>query len=104
MLALELDQVTELKFNKLLNLFGKNYNLLIDNIFDYRIKELEKGLRNIKLDLLKYESKYNLKTEDFYKRFQNSEFGEDSDCNDFLIWSGLYESYLEFNDELKLLL
>ncbi len=50
MLTLELDIQTEKRFSKLLNIHGSNYANLINSLFDYRINELNKGIRNIELD------------------------------------------------------
>ncbi|MBM2815762.1 MAG: hypothetical protein HW421_2524 [Ignavibacteria bacterium] len=104
MLTLELDVQTEMRFSKLLNIHGSNYIKLINSMFDYRINELKKGIRNIELDFSNYELKYKIKSSDFYSKYENGVFGEDSHNNDFMIWSGEYESYIEFQNELKQLL
>lgn len=104
MLTIELDVQTEMRFTKLLNIHGSNYTKLINSMFDYRINELKKGMRNIELDFSKYEQKYKIKSSDFYSKYENGIFGEDSHNNDFMIWSGEYESYIEFQNELKQLL
>ena len=101
MLTLDLDKKTEKRFYKLLNLHGKNYASVINSMIDYRINELEKGIRNIELDLAAYERKYKVKTTDFYRKYQSGEFEENSHDNDFMIWSGEYEACLEFQNELK---
>jgi len=104
MLTLELDQQTEVRFGKLLKLHGSNYTKLINSMLDYRINELKKGIRNIELHFSAYERKYKMKSSDFYSDYENGIFGEDSHNNDFMIWSGEYESYVEFQNELKQLL
>ena len=104
MLTLELDAQTELKFSKLLDLNNSNYSKLINSMFDYRINELQKGIRNLEFDFINYERKYKVNSSDFYIKYEKGEFGEDSHNNDYMIWSGEYESYLEFQNELKKLL
>jgi len=104
MLTLELDKQTEIKFNKLLDINGNSYHSLINSLYDYRINELKKGIRNIELDISAYENKYKIKSVDFYDKYEKGEFGEDSHNNDFMIWSSEYESYLEFQNELKQLI
>ncbi len=104
MLTLELDVQTERRFSKLLNLHGSNYARLINSMIDFRISELKKGIRNIELDFSTYERKYKMKSSDFYSSYEKGEFGEDSHENDYMIWSGEYESYIEFQNELKQLL
>jgi hypothetical protein len=104
MLTLEIDVESENRFRKLLNIYGSNYTKLINSMFDYRINELKKGIRNIELDFLIYEKKYKMKSSDFYVDYEKGVFGIESHNNDFMIWSGEYESYLEFQNELKQLL
>ncbi len=104
MLTLELDKQTESRFNKLLKLNSNNFALIINSMVDYRINELKKGIRNIELDFLAYERKYKIKTSDFYAKYENGKFAEESHNNDFMIWSGEYESYIEFKNELNQLL
>ncbi|MDT3740363.1 MAG: hypothetical protein RO257_12780 [Candidatus Kapabacteria bacterium] len=104
MLTLELDIQTEKRFSKLLNIHGSNYANLINSLFDYRINELNKGIRNIELDFTAFEKKYKIKSSDFYNNYINGLFGDDSHNDDFMIWSGEYESYIEFQQELKQLL
>ncbi len=103
MLTLELDTLTEKRFNKLLSLHGSNYSKLINSVIDHRIFELKKGISNLEMDFVRYEQKYKIKTTDFYTQYENGEFGEDSHNNDFMIWSGEFESYTEFRNELNLL-
>lgn len=103
MITIDLDNKTERKFNQLLNAMGMKYNVLIDSMHNYRIQELKKGINALEKDFNKYESKYNLKTKIFYKKYTNGEFEDKSDNTAFLIWSGKYESYKEFNEELAIL-
>jgi hypothetical protein len=101
MITLDLDSSTEKKFQKLLNALGKKYSALIDSMHQYRVQELEKGIKNLNRELLVFETKYDSSSVDFYKKYQNGEFGEDSDTTDFLTWSAYFESLIEFKTELK---
>jgi hypothetical protein len=101
MLTLDLDLLTESRFRKLLNIHGSNHIKLINSIFDYRINELKKGISNIESEFLNYEHKYKIKSSDFYNNYRNGVYGEESHNNDFMIWSGEYECYIEFQNELK---
>lgn len=101
MLTLDLDKKTENRFTKLLNVYGHNYNNLINSMVDYRINELKKGIKNIELDCLAFERKYAMTSSDFYSKYQKGEFAERSHNRDFMIWSGEYESYLELQNELE---
>ena len=101
MLTLNLDNQAEIQFNKLLKYSGMDFSKLINSMLTYRINELKKGIQNIKNDLVKYENKYNMKSPVFYKSYLKGDFEEDSDSNDFMIWSGEYEVYTEFKEELN---
>ena len=101
MLTLNLDNQAEKQFNKLLKFSGMNFSALISSMMSYRIKELNKGIRNIELDFVNYERKYKIKTRDFYNRYSKGDFGDESESNDFMIWSGEYEAYTEFQNELN---
>lgn len=101
MIQIKLDRQTEERFNKLLSLYNSNYSDLINSMIQYRIGELKKGISNIELDFVKYEKRYNMKSEEFYKLYEMGSFGEDSHNNDFMIWSSEYESYVRFRKELK---
>ena len=101
MLTLNLDNQTEKQFNKLLEYSGMDFSTLISSMINYRIDELNKGIRNIELDFINYEHKYNIKTKDFYKNYVKGFYEDESESNDFMVWSGEYEAYTEFQDELS---
>ncbi len=101
MLTLNLDNQTEKQFNKLLENSGMDFSTLISSMINYRIDELNKGIRNIELDFINYEHKYKIKTKDFYKNYVKGIYGDESESNDFMVWSGEYEAYTEFQDELS---
>ena len=104
MLTLDLDNQTEKRFNKLLDLNDKNYSKLINSLYDYRINELQMGIKNIESDFWYYENKYQMSSADFFEKYEKGSFDEKSHLNDFMIWSSEYETYLQFKNELNLLL
>jgi hypothetical protein len=55
------------------------------------IEELKKSTQSIRLDIKRFEAKYNMTSEDFYHRFKR---GHAEDSEDFIIWSGLCEMLL----------
>lgn len=101
MITLDLDDTTEKKFQKLLNASGKKYSALIDSMHQYRVQELEKGIKNIDQELLFIETKYEINCKDFYNKYQKGEYGEESDSTDFLTWSSYIETLSDFKGELK---
>jgi hypothetical protein len=98
MIQIDINTTSENRFNRLLSIYKGDYNGLIDGFFNYKISELTKGIRNIENDLRFFEKKYGLSSRDFYERFSNGEYGHD---NDYLIWSGEYEAWMDFNNELE---
>ncbi len=104
MLTLDIDNKTETKFNKLLRNSGMNFSILVNSMLNYRINEIKKGMRNLEFDFINYENKYKIKTKTFYQKYMKGDFGDESENNDFMIWSGEYEAYTEFKSEIKQLL
>ena len=101
MLTLNLDNKTEKQFNKLLENSGMNFSDLISSMINYRISEIKKGMRNIEFDFANYEQKYKIETENFYNSYSKGDYGDESDATDYMIWSGEYEAYTEFQNELN---
>lgn len=75
-----------------------NVEHLFQDFISYKISQLEKAIFNIEKDLRKYELKYELASDKFYSKYEDGEFG---DKDDYMIWSGIYEMYLENKNELK---
>ena len=101
MITINLDNKTETQFNKLLKLSKMNFSVLVNSMLTYRINELNKGIQKIEFDFLGYEKKYNIKTKDFYKKYSEGRYKNESENNDFMIWSAEFEAYSEFRQELK---
>ena len=63
----------------------------------YKIRELEKGIVKMKIDMRKYENQYKMSSEVFFEKFEKGEFGDEED---YMIWSGLCELYQKDTEEL----
>ena len=100
-LDLDLNPKSEKIFKKILNNYKDNHELLVKNIFDYQTGELKKEILNLELDLKSYEKKYNLSTEEFYIRYADGEY---DDNTDYMIWAGIYEMSKRSKKKLKELL
>ena len=48
--------------------------------------------------------KNKMKSSDFYVDYKKGVFSDESHKNDCMIWSGEYENYLEYQNELNQLL
>lgn len=77
---------------------NKDAEHFFKDFITYKIAQLEKAIFNIEKDLRKYELKYKLSSEEFYKQFEDGKFGDE---DDYMIWSGIYELYLENKTELN---
>ncbi|MCD4790537.1 MAG: hypothetical protein K8R37_11095 [Bacteroidales bacterium] len=99
MITVNINNITEGRFQKLLSLYNGNYEELINGMIEYKINELKRGIRNIENDFIYYEKKYNISTRSFYEKFSQGEYTKHN--NDFFKWSGEYEVWQEFNHELK---
>ncbi|OHD07469.1 MAG: hypothetical protein A2086_02880 [Spirochaetes bacterium GWD1_27_9] len=97
LLNLELDPAIERKINIIFN-NTKNKDLLFEELINYQINEMKKGIVNIKNDLISFEKKYNMSSEEFYNKTNN---GELDDRKDFIIWAGIYEMYISNIEKVK---
>jgi len=84
------------KMQALINVFGNN-ELLVDKFFEYQINRLKREIARMQLVLNKYEEKYKMASEVFYQKIENGELGDDKD---FVMWSGIYELYIDSKKQL----
>jgi hypothetical protein len=49
-------------------------------------------IATLQLDLQAFEEKYHYTSADFYAQFTRGEMG---DCEDYILWAGLYEMLIE---------
>lgn len=98
-LHLELKPKTALKLKRVLDLHP-DQETFAQNVITYQITELNKAILNLHLDLKTFEEKYHLTSADFYTQFMQ---GEMEDCEDYILWAGLYEMLLENQTRLATL-
>lgn len=84
------------KMQTLLKVMGNN-DLFVDNFFDFHLNRLKREILRMQNALTKYEIKYQMKSDEFYKRIENGELGDDKD---FVMWSGIYELLLDSKKQL----
>ena len=72
-------------------------DLMIDNFLDYHINRLKREIARMQYAMNKFETKYQLSSDEFYTRLENGEFGDDKD---FVQWSGIYELQLDSKQKL----
>lgn len=95
-LQLHIQPQTEKKLKKILT-YAQDEEIFAQNIIVYQIRELQKGILNLRVDMKEFEEKYQMSSEEFYKQFSH---GISGDNEDFIVWSGIYEMLRE--NEMKL--
>lgn len=99
MITIQISDNYREKFDKLLSLYQGNHDDLIQAMLVFKVNDLKKGIQNIKTDLAYFENKYQKDSVTFYGEFSKGKHTDEND--DFLIWSGEYETYREFEKELQ---
>lgn len=85
------------KFDTYIQLFGSK-DLLFDKFIEYHINRIKREISRMQFDLEKYEKKYNMKTDEFYLRFEKGELGDE---NDYMLWAGIYELQMDSKNKLS---
>jgi len=85
------------KFNAYVQLFGSK-DLLFEKFVDYHVNRTKREIVRMQLELDKFEEKYHINTNEFYKAFENGQFGDE---NDFMIWAGIYELQVDSKSKLN---
>ena len=99
MLSLQLDvqPATEQRLRRLMSQVS-DQEAFARNIIDFQIHELKRGILNLRLDLKKFESQYQMPSDVFYQQFEQ---GLIDDHEDFMLWSGLYEMLQDNQQRLQ---
>lgn len=71
--------------------------MLFDKFIEYHINRIKREISRMQFDLEKYEKKYNMKTDEFYLRFEKGELGDE---NDYMLWAGIYELQMDSKNKL----
>lgn len=72
----------------------------INKIISYEISESREQLEVLKRDLVEFEEKYSLSSEEFIERFRKGVLGDDAD---FVEWNALYKMYRKLQYRLNIL-
>ncbi len=96
-LKLHIQPQTEKRLKKILT-YTEDEERFVQNIIEYQIKELQKGIMNLRLDLKEFEEKYRMTSEEFYQKFEQ---GISEDDEDFIVWSGIFEMFRENEQKLS---
>ena len=86
---------------KLINL-GTEDGLIdktLSKLIQYKTNKMERGLQELEDSMKKFESKYNMDTETFYKKFEEGELGDEMD---FLEWYALCDMHKRIMQRLDI--
>ncbi len=78
--------------------FYSNKETFVQDMLDYKITDLRRGSFNMRLDLQEYEDQHNMTTETFYAQFMD---GKIDDSEEYMLWAGVYEMWLECEAQLQ---
>lgn len=62
----------------------------LDKLFSVEAAEAQRDIDELSVDLLRFEERFGMTTEEFYNRFEAGEMGDDAD---FIEWASYYNMY-----------
>ena len=90
--------------NKIDALLKVGADALIDSTLSkliiIQIAKYQNNIKQINSELIEFEKKFNMSTEECHKKFESGELG---DNGDFFEWIGLYENVLLYKQRIEML-
>lgn len=87
---------TETKLQRILTHY-QTPEKFIEEIISAQIQELKRAIFNLQHELVLFEQKYKMLSIDFYQQYQQ---GILDDQEDFMLWAGSYELFLDNQQRL----
>ena len=78
--------------------FSKNEEAFAQGIIAYQVAETKRAILDLRTDLQTFEEKYRLSSEEFYRRYERGELGDDED---FMLWAGMIEMLVSNEKRLQ---
>jgi len=72
----------------------------LSKLINIQIDRYQNNIRQINTELEEFERRFNMSSEECYKRFESGELG---DGGDFFEWIGLYDNILLYKKRIKML-
>jgi hypothetical protein len=72
----------------------------LDKLFSIEAAEAQKDIEELRADLLAFETRFGMESEEFYSRFEAGEMGDDAD---FIEWASFYDMYRNAQSRLAAL-
>jgi hypothetical protein len=77
---------------------GKVVENTLNKVINYQLAKYRNHIEQISGELEKFETNYKMSSEQFYKKFEAGELGDDED---FFEWSSLYENVLLYKKRIE---
>lgn len=98
---MEIISVSKRKFDVLEKVgAGTIIDNTLNKIISFQLAKYKSYIKQINLELHRFEQKYNDSSENIYKQFEE---GKLEDKSDFFEWTGLYENIILFKERINLL-
>ncbi len=62
----------------------------LDKLFSVEAAEARKDIEDLRADLLRFETRFGMESEEFYNRFEAGEMGDDGD---YIEWASFFDMY-----------
>lgn len=74
------------------------FELILNKLLEMSIQNIKNKISEYEKILKEFENKYNLKSNEFYEKFEAGKLG---DSVDYLEWSGIYELHSKAQDKIN---
>lgn len=72
----------------------------MNKLIAFQIAKYRSNIKQIRYELSRLEAKYKISSEDFFRKFESGELGDDAD---YFEWGGLYENVLLYTERISTL-
>lgn len=70
----------------------------LDKLITFQIAKYNNNINHIRYELERFETKYQMASEEFFSKFETGTLGDDAD---YFEWVGLYENVLLYKQRIK---
>jgi hypothetical protein len=70
----------------------------LDKLITFQIAKYNNNINQIRYELERFETKYQMDSEEFFSKFEAGTLGDDADCFE---WVGLYENVLLYKQRIE---
>ena len=77
---------------------SKELDTSLDKLITFQIAKYNNNINQIRYELERFETKYQMTSEEFFSKFEDGTMGDDAD---YFEWVGLYENVLLYKQRIK---